>query len=252
MAKQKSILPIEGTIGNLTFYKNDGEFNVRQKSSLDADRIANDPRFERTRENGHEFARAGRGAKVIRAAFNNTLQRIGDKRVTARLVQRMHKVLKSDMDSLRGQRTVEAGNVLFLKGFEFNNASTLGSTITAPYMAFIDRVEGTANVDIPALIPTRDISRPKGATHYIITATAAEVDFGQDTFVQSSAETGELPFTEDEQAPITLTVQLTPNSTKHIFVVLSIEFFQQLNNRYYHLSNGSHSAMQMVEVNQAA
>lgn len=248
MATQKGIIPIQGTVGNLTFYKSDGTFNVRQKSSLDAKRIANDPKFQRTRENGQEFSRAGNAAKVFRATFNTLLQRIGDRRVTARLVQKLHKALKADVDSLRGQRTVESGNVLIMQGFDFNAASKLESTFYAPFVAAIDRASGTASVEIPAMRPNGSISAPKGCTHYTISVAAAEVDFEEGTFVQRSTDSDELPLTDNEQEALTLAVQLTPESTRHIFLVLSIEFFQQLNNKYYLLSNGSHAAMQVVAV----
>jgi len=43
----------------------------------DASRIANDPAFQRTRENGSEFGRAGKGGKVIRNAIRILLQNGG-------------------------------------------------------------------------------------------------------------------------------------------------------------------------------
>ena len=52
MAKQKGIIKLEGTIGDITFYKStqDGHL-AREKGGVSADRIANDPNFQRTREN---------------------------------------------------------------------------------------------------------------------------------------------------------------------------------------------------------
>lgn len=69
MAQQKGIIPLKGTIGNITFYKSKDGFLAREKGSLDATRIANDPAFQRTRENGAEFGRAGKAGKVLRTAF---------------------------------------------------------------------------------------------------------------------------------------------------------------------------------------
>jgi hypothetical protein len=42
MAQQKGIIPLQGTIGNITFYKSKDGFMAREKGSLNADRIAND------------------------------------------------------------------------------------------------------------------------------------------------------------------------------------------------------------------
>jgi hypothetical protein len=58
MAKLKGILKIEGTLQDMTFYKTQDGHLVKTKSGVSADRIANDPAFARTRENGTEFANA--------------------------------------------------------------------------------------------------------------------------------------------------------------------------------------------------
>ncbi len=60
MARQSGIVPLKGTIGNITFYKSQDGYLAREKGSLDAKRIASDPKFQRTRENGAEFSRAGK------------------------------------------------------------------------------------------------------------------------------------------------------------------------------------------------
>ena len=52
MAKLSGILKIEGTLENLTFYKTQDGHLVKTKGGVSADRIANDPTFQRTRENG--------------------------------------------------------------------------------------------------------------------------------------------------------------------------------------------------------
>jgi hypothetical protein len=61
MAQLKGILPLRGATGNITFYKSKKSGNMmREKTGVEAKRIANDPAFERTRENGAEFGRAAR------------------------------------------------------------------------------------------------------------------------------------------------------------------------------------------------
>jgi hypothetical protein len=55
MAKQEGTFKINGTIGDLTFYKSSGQYLVRQKGGVSGDRIKNDPNFARTRENNNEF-----------------------------------------------------------------------------------------------------------------------------------------------------------------------------------------------------
>lgn len=70
MAQQKSILKLKGTIGGITFYKSkDGYLGSGKGRSVDASRIANDPGFARTRENGAEFANAASAGNYCAMQF---------------------------------------------------------------------------------------------------------------------------------------------------------------------------------------
>ena len=63
MARQRSIIKLDGTIGGITFYKSKDGYLAREKGGIPAERIRNDPAFQRTRENGAEFGRAGKAGK---------------------------------------------------------------------------------------------------------------------------------------------------------------------------------------------
>ena len=84
MARQKGIMKLEGTIGDVSFYKTSDGYLAREKGGVDADRIKNDPAFARTRENITEFGKAGRAGRVLRTAFRLLLQNAADKKVTSR------------------------------------------------------------------------------------------------------------------------------------------------------------------------
>ncbi len=100
MARQKGIIKLKGTIGNITFYKtNDGHL-AREKGGIDAKRMATDPAFQRTHENGSEFGRAGKAGKVLRVALRLLLLNASDNRVVSRLTQSMVKVIQADTFSI--------------------------------------------------------------------------------------------------------------------------------------------------------
>jgi hypothetical protein len=101
MAKQKGVIKLDGTIGNITFYKTQDGYLAREKGSVTADRIANDPAFQRTRENGAEFGRAGKAGKILRNAIRNLLQNAADGRMVGRLTQKMVEVVKADTVNAR-------------------------------------------------------------------------------------------------------------------------------------------------------
>ena len=248
MAKQMGIIPLKGTIGNITFYKSKAGHLAREKGGIDANRIATDPAFVRTRENGSEFGRAGKAGKLLRTAFRALLLNIGDSYLTARLASKMLKVIQADVTNVRGQRNVIDGEAELLKGFEFNSSARLGSTLYALFTTAIDRAAGTLIVDIPSFVPVNMVAGPAGATHFKILAAGAEIDFEAETFVSGSAASAELPIDATPTAMMNLTVNVTDNSTKPLFLSLGIEFYQQVNGALYSLKNGIYNALAMVEV----
>jgi len=94
MAKQDGIIKLEGTIGDITFYKSKDGHLARGKGGLDASRIQNDAAFQRTMENGEEFGRAGSAGKLLRLAFRSFLQNGADSRMVSRLTKEMVAVVK--------------------------------------------------------------------------------------------------------------------------------------------------------------
>ena len=132
MARQASTIKVDGTIGDLTFYKSGGTFFVKQKRAVSGNRIKNDPRFVRTRENMNEFGHAGQTGKALRDGFRLLLDRASDSRVTSRLVARLMDVLKTDSTNVRGERKVFNGNLSLLRGFEFNDQGQFSGTLFAP------------------------------------------------------------------------------------------------------------------------
>ena len=134
MARQKGIIKLKGTIGDITFYKTKDGHLAREKGGIDASRIASDPAFQRTRENGAEFGRAGKAGKVLRTAMRTLLINSADSRMVSRLTQSMIKVIQADVVSERGLRNVIDGEEELLAGFEFNIRGKLGTALFAPFV----------------------------------------------------------------------------------------------------------------------
>jgi hypothetical protein len=248
MAQQKGIIPLQGTIGNITFYKSKDGFMAREKGSLDAERIANDPAFQRTRENGAEFGRAGKAGKYLRTALRSLLQNVSDSRMIARLTKEMMKVIKADETNPRGFRNVIDGEAELLKGFEFNINSKLGTTLFAPFTGTINRVSGELTVNVPSFIPVNMVAAPGGATHFKIVSAGTEIDFEQGNYTADVKTTAALPWNATATAAINLVNSVTANSTKPLFLVMGIEFYQQVNGTLYSLKNGAFNALALVDV----
>jgi hypothetical protein len=248
MAQQKGIIKLDGTIGGITFYKSKDGYLAREKGGVSAERIANDPNFQRTRENGAEFGRAGKAGKVLRTSIRALLQNASDSRMVSRLTKLMVKVIQADATNPRGLRNVIDGEAELLQGFEFNINGKLGTTLYAPFTSNIDRVAGELSVDIPAYVPINMIAAPGGCSHYKIISAGVEIDFENETFVVNSTSSAILPWDATATAALNLTNTVTAASTKPLFLALGIEFYQQVNGQMYPLKNGAFNALALISV----
>ena len=248
MAQQSGIIPLKGTIGNITFYKSGDGYLAREKGGVPASRIATDPAFQRTRENGAEFGRAGKAGKLLRTALRALLQNTSDNKMVSRLTREMVKVLQADATNPRGLRNVIDGEAELLQNFEFNANGKLGATMFAPFAATVNRVTGELTVNVPAFIPTNMISAPVGATHFRFISAGAEINFEQQQYTVDTQFTAELPLNNAATAVIDLINAVPANSTNPLFLALGIEFYQEINAVRYPLKNGGFNALALVKV----
>jgi hypothetical protein len=248
MAKQKGIIKLEGSIGDITFFKTADGYLAREKAPISAAQIANDPAFQRTRENMAEFGRAGKASKLLRNALRQVLQYSKDAKVTGRLTGEFNRVIKADLTNPRGQRNVIDGEAELLMGFNFNSNAPLSACIYAPFTASIDRPAGTLTVDIPSFTPSQLIVAPSGSTHIKLMAMGASVDFENESSEANLQETAILPWDTTPVAASSLVCTVSPASTHPLFLVLGIQFFQLVNGIHYPLKDGGFNALQMVKV----
>ena len=248
MAKQKGIIKLDGTVGDLTFYKSQDGYLAREKGGISASRMASDPAFQRTRENGSEFGRAGKAGKSLRMALRVLLLNSADNRMVSRLTQQMVKVIQADLINVRGQRNVIDGEAELLNGFEFNIKGKLGTSLYAPYSATIDRTAGEITLSIPSFVPKAMIVAPKGTTHYKITSAGAEVDFEGETFVSSTSATAILPWNALPSTVVSQLNSVSAASGSPLFLAMGLEFYQEVNAVMYPLVNGSFNPVALVAV----
>lgn len=243
---------MDGILDNIVFYKSADGYLARMNTPLTAERIATDPAFARTRENMAEFARAGRGAKLLRTALRSELQQVSDRRSGSRLVRELMRVIKTDAVSVRGQRNLTDGQKTLLEGFDFNASAQLASTFFAPFTTGLDRAAGTGTVSVPSFVPANAVEAPAGATHLRINAAAVAVDFLQDTYTYAGVTSAPLKLDGTPTALLTLTPSLGANPVGALLLVVGVEFFQQVNGTDYALNNGAFNALTIVQVEEEA
>ncbi|KIA88511.1 hypothetical protein [Kaistella jeonii] len=248
MARQKGLIKLKGTMGDITFYRTRDGYMAREKGGISAERMRTDPAFQRTRENMAEFGRAGKAGKTLRNSMQSLLRTAADPRMVSRLTKEMVKVIQMDATNPRGQRNVIDGEAELLQGFEFNISGKLGTSIVAPFTATLDRVTGDAIIDIEAYVPTDSVIAPAGSTHYKMVSAAMDINFESETFASEKNETPVLPLSSVLTAPLQLNNNLPTASTNPLFLVFGISFYQEVNGTFYELKNGAYNALQIVKV----
>jgi len=248
MPRQIGILKIQGTLDDITFYESEDGHMVKTKSAIAADRIANDPAFQRTRENGEEFGKAGRSGRLIRSSLRALLQNASDSKLPSRLLQALMLVIQADLTSTRGQRNVIDGEAELLTGFDFNINGKLKTSMYADYTGIIDRVTGKLTVNVPAFVPLNMIAAPVGATHFKLVSAGVEIDFENETYVVDTKETAIVPWDRTPTAVINMVNQVTAASTHPLFLALGIAYYQEVNGVQYELKSGIFNALAFIKI----
>jgi len=248
MARQTGLIKLRGTLDNVNFYKTQDGVLARMNTSIDAKRIANDPAFIRTRENGAEFGFSAKAGKVVRDVLRPLLILASDSRVTARMMKVMTGIKNFDVTNSRGKRNIAAGinnpaAKELLKGFNFNERSNLGTVLAKPFSV----TTGTGGVTISDVIPLNDINFPSGATHVILQSGWAKIDFSTGVSDLQLSPATSLLIDETEQN-ISLVPASAPAGSGIDIYVLCIAFYQEVNGTQYPLKNGAFNALSIVEI----
>ena len=245
MARQTGIIKLTGTIGGVTFYQTkDGDL-ARSQTSLDANRVKRDPKFERTRENGAELGLASSAGRLFRQAFRAGTDPFRDAVLHRRIMSLMMDLRKHDVTSRRGARTPAKGmltseGVRALKGFEFHSTNFLGSVLlTQP------TVDGTNGIiSFKDFVPEDDLVFPPKATHVSLTCHYALIDFEHDKHRSSKS----LPVLLSRD-PIARDIELIPQKILHgegvRIVALKVDFFRKPGDELYAIKAGG-SFMRIV------
>jgi hypothetical protein len=209
-----------------------------------------DPKFERTRENGREFGRAGKASKLLRDALRSAMLNVADGRVVSRLTTACLRMVQSDPVNGRGERTASNGDASLLVGFEFNVKTPVTQTIAFPFATAIDRATGRGQILIPAFIPRTMISAPDGSTHYRLLTAIVAANFDEETSLNTIVVSPAQILSNVEVPESIITVDLPPGlADESVFLVFGIDFLQIVNGREYPLNNVANNALAIVDAN---
>ena len=145
-----------------------------------------------------------------------------------RLNKVMMKILKKDVTPGHTRQLVLAANMDMLLGFDFNCKVRLRSVFNVEYGIIISRLTGEMIVNISSFIPLSAIKTPKNTSHFIITSAAMETDFQNKTSKSGIKYSGKITLDKTATLPMTVVHNVTPGSTKAVFIVLGLQFINEL------------------------
>jgi hypothetical protein len=244
MARQKGIIKIEGSLGDLSFYSSVFGDIVRRKGGASKEKIRKSPAFKNLRKHHAEFRDCAAAGKLLRQGWLPYTRQAADHTLVWRVTQVMNRV--KDMDTVaswgsrsvtRGLESAEGRNLL--KGFELNSKAPLKETLKTKVLT----KDGAFYIH--NLAPKQQIVFPKGATGVRITGIVSAVDFktkkhdlhAQEIVVERGAKKQDL-------------VLSPPGGTikGFIFYLLQLRFVQEVNGTFYDLKEGNSLAIVNIEV----
>lgn len=247
MPKQKGPLKIVGSLEDINFYKLKKGYAVRMKGGVDKDRILNEAKFARTRENMSEFGHCATCGKYLRKAGAEMTLTAKDSSLVPRMTKAMTEIKNRDATSPRGQRRVEIGiqtpdGLRSLKGFDFNGDAPVHTILNAPYTVST----ATGEIAIPNLIPAKNLQYPAAASHVSLMAAFLNIDFATGDFDAIESPITNLPLNM-VATPVTLTPAGTPSGSGISLYFLAIQFFQEINGIQYPLTEGEFNSLSILE-----
>jgi hypothetical protein len=247
MSKYVGIMPVIGTIGNITFSRGaNGDIIAKTKSAVSREKILHDPAFARTREIMSEFTRAGHASRFVLETFREAVKSKPDRFIFARLQKLMMSIIDSDQSHALGLRTVEDGDLNLMDGFEFNADALMASTFWGTPTGAIDRTTGALTVTIPPYDPSEMVRMPEGGTHYRLVAAGIELDLEGTQYIRDIANSAWLVPTMTPTSTLTLTCNLTPASTLPLFLMFGVEYAKEKAGVKYPLKNGKFNPVAII------
>jgi hypothetical protein len=229
MARQMGPIPLTGTIDGLTFYYHpeDG-YLAKQKSSLTAERVMNDPKFKQFVYSSMEFGEAIFAGKLLRKSIRNILFPAADGKLSSRMNTTMLSIVQSDVENDFGMRKFEKGDATVLKDFEFNVKQAVHDAFSGNYLISRNKANDDLYISIPAFEISSKITAPEYASHFQFVAARTSIDFKHGTYKSIYGETASIPLNQSlsEDLRFILPSNNIPGGLG--LMVLGIVFFAEL------------------------
>ena len=238
---------------------------VKKTSGFSADRIKNDPKLARVKENGQEFGGSVLIGKGIRKSIPQVVDEMSDGTMPNRMTKVCRAIVGKAKSGLRGQRPFQVLTFRdLLVNFPFDERNLLEDALLAPYTVAANAGRNQVTVTVPDFNTTALVHAPAGATHFRIVVACAVVssytyDAVNRVYVPSDvASNGKSALTYSAYIPLggnvgavtTVVAAITPAptlaATSGLLTCVGIDFSQLVAGNQY-LMNGK-TTMKVVNV----
>ena len=244
MAKVKSIVQLNGTIGDINFYTRKGVALARKAGGgFTGEAIRTKESMVRVRENGSEFKGCMQSVQFFKLGLQSFLSTFKDGTLHQRLVQLFTRLKDLDVVAARGSRTVFGGlqtaaGQQLLNGYLLTSGAGLKDLLRHKI-----HFDWTTGFSIPDFEGKR-LSFPAGATHLALRIGYLSLDFENHTFSFSGSDA----------------VYLTPNEGSTVIIpapalvaadglqvgVVFARFVQEMNGEFYPLKSENSVVLEVV------
>jgi hypothetical protein len=166
MAKQKSIIKIQGTLDGITYYQMNGKNYAKKKTEGPSkEKLNSHPSYKRTRENMAEFGGSTAAASGLRKGFLDI-----PKMIDRTLYQRLVKICRAMIEEspgTRGQRPfTPVAHKASLAQIKLQVRTSFESIFMAPFTLTMPVSRNEATITIPDFNASNMVTAPQGATHF--------------------------------------------------------------------------------------
>jgi hypothetical protein len=162
MARLRGALDMTGKLGGLSAYKRkdmDGTF-IRTPGGASKKRIKTDKAFERTREINLEWKGCGKAAGRLRWAVM-PVRHLADNNIVCDFSKLFKVIQLQDIENIRGQRSILLSrHRQVFENFQINVKNPFDGVVRLPLKYEIDRLTGSAWVQLPNLMPEINLFIP--------------------------------------------------------------------------------------------
>jgi hypothetical protein len=208
-----------------------GKLSLKRPNPVARELAKTSPKFGAFRKNMNEFKHVGKAGKMIRDAIKEISY--PNPTMHHRLIAVLYKVLKMDITNKKGERSIMAGDISLLNGFQFNEHSSIHSLAHFNIDGKINPKKGRAIIKVPFFIPTYAFEWPAHASLAEFDSLLVSINFNQESVEVSRATSEKISRKAKEVLPFQLSSEVNETENRVLLLCVAVRFFSECNGHIY-------------------